>query len=152
MDVALDTNIIMYAHDVRDDVRRERARDLLERALRLRGVLPRQAIGEFVAASRKLRDLAREDAVFIARSLSAAYQVVASTEADFDAGLDAHVSHGLGFWDALIWATSRSAGCRWLLTEDLQDGRTLGGVTFVNPFAPANDALVDRILPPVSVA
>ena len=32
------------------------------------------------------------------------------------------------------------------------DGRTLGGVTFVNPFAPANDALVDRILPPVSVA
>jgi len=30
----------------------------------------------------------------------------------------------------------------------MQDGRTLGGVTFVNPFAARNATLVEAILPP----
>jgi predicted nucleic acid-binding protein len=42
--------------------------------------------------------------------------------------------HGLQFWDAMLWATARRAGCSLIATEDFQDGRTLGGVTFRNPF------------------
>lgn len=38
------------------------------------------------------------------------------------------------FEDAVLWATARRVGCTTLLTEDLQDGRTLDGVTFRNPF------------------
>ncbi|MEJ0071427.1 MAG: hypothetical protein WDO24_24820 [Pseudomonadota bacterium] len=34
-----------------------------------------------------------------------------------------------------------------LISEDFQDGRTLDGVRFVNPFNPTNDELVDTILP-----
>jgi hypothetical protein len=34
-----------------------------------------------------------------------------------------------------------------LLSEDLQDGRRLDGVLFVNPFAPENQKLVDLALP-----
>jgi predicted nucleic acid-binding protein len=39
-------------------------------------------------------------------------------------------------------------GLSFLMTEDLQDGRSLHGLTFVNPFQPVNDALVNHILPP----
>ena len=42
--------------------------------------------------------------------------------------------HNIAFWDALIWAAARRAGCTTLYSEDFQNGRTLEGVTFVNPF------------------
>lgn len=42
---------------------------------------------------------------------------------------------GLAFWDALIVAAARSAGCDALLTEDLQDGQDLDGLVVVDPFA-----------------
>jgi predicted nucleic acid-binding protein len=56
------------------------------------------------------------------------------------------------FFDAMLWATVKAAGCRVLLTEDLQDGRGLEGVRFVNPFDPANNSLVDLVLPPLAEA
>ena len=40
----------------------------------------------------------------------------------------------LSFYDALIVAATVDAGCRILLTEDLQHGRKFGGVTIQNPF------------------
>ena len=40
----------------------------------------------------------------------------------------------INFWDALILAAAEQAGCRWLLTEDLQAGQTFASVTIVNPF------------------
>ena len=55
-------------------------------------------------------------------------------------------SHGLSFWDALLWATVRAVGCRVLLSEDMQDGRVLGGVTILNPFAEANTPRVNALL------
>ncbi|WP_148361046.1 PIN domain-containing protein [Acidiphilium multivorum] len=47
---------------------------------------------------------------------------------------DAVIHHGWSFWEAMIWATAKKHGCRILFTEDGQAGRTLGGVTIVNPF------------------
>jgi len=40
----------------------------------------------------------------------------------------------LSFRDALIVAAAKSASCRYLLTEDLQDGQDLDGVLVINPF------------------
>lgn len=41
----------------------------------------------------------------------------------------------LSYWDGLILAAARSAGCHRLLTEDLNHGQILGGVRIENPFA-----------------
>ena len=41
----------------------------------------------------------------------------------------------LAFWDTMLWATARQAGCSVIVGEDMQHGRRLGGVEFVNPFA-----------------
>jgi predicted nucleic acid-binding protein len=42
--------------------------------------------------------------------------------------------HTLSFWDGLIAEAARRAGAARLVTEDLQAGRTLGGVRVENPF------------------
>ena len=42
---------------------------------------------------------------------------------------------------------AQRAGVRHLLTEDLQDGFALQGVTFINPFKQKNDQLIDELLP-----
>jgi hypothetical protein len=41
----------------------------------------------------------------------------------------------LAIWDAIILAAASEAGCRVLLSEDMQEGFTWGGVTIINPFA-----------------
>lgn len=42
--------------------------------------------------------------------------------------------YGLGWWDALIVAAAQVSGCRYLLTEDLQESQALGHVEVINPF------------------
>jgi len=43
----------------------------------------------------------------------------------------------LHIYDALIVASAAEAGCGELLTEDMSDGMTIGGVTIRNPFGPS---------------
>jgi predicted nucleic acid-binding protein len=122
---------------------------LVERALRSRrGILLLQALAEFYSvATRKLRtppDLAR---AFVHHQ-GAVLPVHGALAGDLDLAMASVQDHGLSFWDALLWATADRVGVRYLLTEDFQDGRRLGRVTFVNPFDPANVALLDRELPP----
>jgi predicted nucleic acid-binding protein len=57
--------------------------------------------------------------------------------------------HRLAFRDAMLWATVKAAGCRFILSEDGQDGRDLDGVVQVNPFNPTNDRFVDLALSPL---
>ena len=62
--------------------------------------------------------------------------------------MDAVAGHSLSFWDAMLWATAKRAGCQVLISEDGQDGRLLGGVTWVNPFAsPRAPLLLDALGP-----
>jgi predicted nucleic acid-binding protein len=59
--------------------------------------------------------------------------------------MDLMLDHGLAVWDAIILATAAEAGCRVLLSEDMQDGFTWGGVTIVNPFASPPHPLLDDL-------
>jgi predicted nucleic acid-binding protein len=51
------------------------------------------------------------------------------------AALNLASEHRLQIWDAVILSAASSAGCRLLLSEDLQDGFTWNGLTVVNPFS-----------------
>ena len=42
--------------------------------------------------------------------------------------------YGFSWWDALIVAAANTARCDVLLTEDLQHGQQLDGVTVLDPF------------------
>jgi predicted nucleic acid-binding protein len=72
----------------------------------------------------------------------------AADNSDLSAALAAVRAHRFSFWDAMLWASARRVGVSHFLTEDLQDGFELQGVTFINPFRTHNDQIIDGILLP----
>jgi predicted nucleic acid-binding protein len=96
-------------------------------------------------ATRKLAS-SPDDACSFLAGLRAALPVYAATAPDLDKAILGTQRHGLSFWDAMLWATADRIGVRYLLTEDFQDGRVLGGVTFVDPFRDRNERLLAKIL------
>jgi predicted nucleic acid-binding protein len=44
-------------------------------------------------------------------------------------------THHLDYWDAQIWATARLNQIHILFSEHSNDGKTLEGVQYVNPFS-----------------
>jgi predicted nucleic acid-binding protein len=126
----LDTNILIYAFAA-DDRRSARAETLLAEG----GVVGVQVLNEFTSVAR--RKLGWDWA-----QIEAALGVIGELTGPARAlTLDVHTAAlrlaragDLSFYDALIVAAAADAGCRWLVSEDLQHGRRLGGVTVVNPF------------------
>ncbi|MFH1573317.1 MAG: PIN domain-containing protein, partial [Acidobacteriota bacterium] len=55
---------------------------------------------------------------------------------------DASQRYALSWWDALIVAAAQAGDCRYLLTEDLQDGQDLDGTLVVDPFRHGPDEVL----------
>jgi predicted nucleic acid-binding protein len=147
--ISFDTNVLVYATAAISDARATRARDLIARAMRAASsVLLLQTLGEFSHVAIRKAAIPVADIRRTIDAWRAVLPVQAADDSDLTAALDAVGAHRLAFWDAMLWACARRAGVRHLLTEDLQDGFALHGVTFVNPFKRENDRLIDELLPP----
>lgn len=59
---------------------------------------------------------------------------IAVSEALYHRALDVRGRWRFGFYDSLVVAAALMAGCRTLLSEDLQHGQKLDRLTIVNPF------------------
>lgn len=131
----LDSNIFVYADDHRYAVKQAISLALYERARATGlGVVSTQVMQEYfsvvVGKIRMPPDLARKRV-----ELMASLHVVQIDPPLILAAIDLHRLHQLSIWDALIVQAAAAAGCRELLTEGLQPGARLAGVTVVNPFA-----------------
>jgi predicted nucleic acid-binding protein len=146
--VSFDTNVLVYATASISGPKVMRARDVIARAMRTSAsVLLLQTLAEFSnVAIRKARIPVRDIRSTI-DAWRAVLPVQVADESDLLAALEAVRAHRIAFWDAMLWASARRAGVRHLLTEDLQDGFVLQGVTFINPFNQENDQLIDELLP-----
>lgn len=126
----LDTKILIYAFAA-GDRRSARAEALLAEG----GVIGVQVLNEFTnVVRRKLGwDWPQIDAALavIAELVGPAHPL--KPEIHAHAVKLARVNP-LAFYDALIIAAAADARCHVLLTEDLQHGRKIGGVTIQNPF------------------
>lgn len=129
-----DTNILFYAIDARDSRKHSRARRLLNNADSTRVPLLLQTLGELSNAVIRRQPLLLSQTEKLVQVLSVMFAVVPADFADISEALSVHNHHHLQFWDAVLWATARRSGCSIFLSEDMQDGRTLDGVTFRNPF------------------
>jgi len=130
-----DTNVLVYVDDSDFPAKQRRALDLVAEHRRAgTGVVSIQILQEyFVAVTRKLR----VDAGIARRKveLLAEFDVVGPDVSDILAAIDLHRLHQFSFWDGLVLRCAKQAGCRVLLTEDMQPGRKVDGVLIVNPFA-----------------
>ena len=146
MRIALDTNILAYAEGTNGTEMRDRTLELLQRLPPDAVVLPVQTLGELfnvlVRKAKRRRGRAREAVL----SWSDAYPTVETNPAVMLSAMDLASDHGLSIWDAVVLSASAEAGCRLLLSEDLQDGFTWRGVTVVNPFSAKRHPLLAGIV------
>ncbi len=147
MKLSFDTNVLVYAADIDAGPRHARAAELLERAAQADCILTLQSLGEFFNATTKKARLPPAKAGAFVEAWRRVFPVHGADEAALEDAMHAADRHRLAFWDAMIWATARQAGCRLLISEDMQDGWSLGGLLVVNPFEPGNTALLDAALP-----
>jgi predicted nucleic acid-binding protein len=144
--VTFDSNVLIYAVS-RSDPRHAAATELIDRAVRGDCRQTLQSLAEcFNVLSRKYRMPAIEAYRWV-QAFQRLFTVIAANESDLDCAVRAVQRHRLSFWDAMLWATAKRAGCSVLFSQDFQDGRRLEGVLFVDPFTPENRKVVDLALP-----
>ncbi len=125
-----DTNVILYLLSG-DDARADRA----EKELSAGGVVSVQVLNEFASvASRKLKMSIAEIREVLA-TIRAVCAIVPISEETHDVGLQVAERYGLSVYDAMIVAAALLAGCKTVMSEDMQDGQILEGRLQVqNPF------------------
>jgi len=133
--VAIDTNFLVYAEGVNDAEKRDIALKLVRNLPQDMTVIPVQALGELFNVLTRKAGKSRAEARDIILGWRDAFPVAQTTSKAMLTATDLATDHQLSIWDAVIMSVSAQAGCRLLLSEDLHEGFTWGGVTVVNPFA-----------------
>ena len=146
MTVSLDTNVLAYAEGLNGTRARTAALRLLQRLPADRTLIPVQALGELFAVLVRKARRSRSQAARAVLSWGDAFPLIETSSDVLLAATDLAVAHELGIWDAVMLAAAADAGCRLLLSEDLQDGFTWRGVTVVNPFAATRHPLLEALL------
>jgi predicted nucleic acid-binding protein len=146
MRLALDTNVLAYAEGVNGGARRDTALTLVQRLPQHLVVLPVQVLGELFNVLVRKAGRSRSDARDAILSWCDAFLLAETSPEVMLKAADLATDHQLGIWDAIVLSAASQAGCRLLLSEDLQDGFTWGGVTVTNPFGAAPHALLDSLL------
>ena len=150
MRVALDTNLLVYVEGVNGPARKKSALQLLNQLPQGTAVVPVQALAElFHVLVRKARRPASEARAAVLGWQDACSTVETSTAVLLTA-IEVAAQHHLAIWDAIILCSASDAGCRLLLSEDLQHGFTWQGVTVVNPFARPMHNLLEGLQQPPS--
>lgn len=133
----LDTNVLVYSFDPNEPAKQQIARQLIKTALSSQmGVISSQVVQEFLNVAQ--RKFARPMNVTEARHylnsvLLPLCQHFPSINL-YDKALMLREETEYSFYDSLILAAAIEMGCKTLLSEDLQDGRTLHNLTILNPF------------------
>ncbi|QYU69468.1 PIN domain-containing protein [Leptolyngbya sp. 15MV] len=148
--VALDSNILVYlaglARVEEDRAKTTRVRQVirtLESTVEI--IAPVQTLGELYVVLRRNKvppAKARNEV----GDLAEAFGTAPSVSSTLLAALDLAADHRLQFWDSLILTAAQEANCTLLLSEDMQDGFAVGGLTVVNPLASEPHPMLARLL------
>lgn len=134
--IFIDTNILVYSHDVDAEVKHQIARNiLLELWGNRNGVLSVQVLQEFyVTMTRKVLNPIPPSRV---RNIIRDYFSWHIEINDFNSILIASrigEDYKISFWDGLIVAAALKANADKILSEDLQAGQIIEGISIENPF------------------
>lgn len=142
MNVSFDTNVLIYASDASAPEKRALAIQIIQEVASGGGFVAAQVLGELLSATHRKGP----DAIEVAREIIDilyAKMVVVETNRDVrrSASLLAQ-AHNMQFFDALICTILAKEGVAILLSEDMQDGRVIDGLTILNPFNAANTGTI----------
>ncbi len=146
MKVALDTNILAYIEGVNGASRKASAAEIVAQLPAGDTYLPVQVLGELfrmLVRKAKYKAASAQAAVLNFADL---FPLIETSPSVLTSAAELAVDHGLDIWDAIILTAAASAGCRLLLSEDMQEGFTWNGVTVANPFSAKPHELVQELL------
>ena len=131
----VDTNVLIYAHDV-DAGRKHDIANMLLRELwgERKGVLSLQVLQEFyVNVTRRITNpLSKESARLVVSSYGIWCMETALT--DITSAFRIEDESHIDFRDALIISSAVKSGASQILSEDLISGQRISGIQIVNPF------------------
>jgi len=133
----VDTNVLIYAHDRTQGRHHEIASTIVAGLWESGGgMLSTQVLQElYVNLSRKLRKPMSRPRARTVIERYMAWPIHQVESADILAAAELEHRHTLAFWDALLVVAAQRLGAARILTEDMQPGRSFGGVRIENPFS-----------------
>ena len=146
MRVALDTNVLAYAQGINGDAMKKTALTLIGALPVGAVVLPAQVIAELFQILIRKGQLVPAQARTAILSWCNVFPVAETSLPVLLGAAELAVTHRFSFWDGMVLASASEAGCRLLLSEDLQPGFTWNAVTVANPFATAKHPLLQNLL------
>lgn len=132
----VDSNIVVYAHDVSSNSKHARSRELIERLWTSgRGALSVQVLQEtYVTLTRKApKSLSPRVAIEIVEELSA-WPVHVPAAVDVIEAARLAARYQLSFWDGMIIRSALESGAETLWSEDLQHGMRIQSLRIASPF------------------
>lgn len=135
--VFVDTNILVYAHDLDAGNKHDQAAEIVSQLWESRnGVLSTQVLQEFyVTLTRKVSStLSKLEARKLVQKYSHWHLVLNDPSIIIQAS-EIEESNNISFWDALIVSAAYSQNVPTILTEDLNHGQIIEGIFIKNPFA-----------------
>ncbi len=141
--IAFDTNVLVYAQQLKDSRNRHETAEFLVRRIALSGgMIPIQVLGEFLNVCKYKLKIAPLDAIGQVQDYLEIFECPQTMSGDLtDAALLAEQMN-FSYFDALIITVARRAGATMLLSEDMQDGLEIDGLRIVNPFTVTNTAFL----------
>jgi predicted nucleic acid-binding protein len=131
----VDTNILVYAHDLKHGAKYERARALVQKLWESEsGVLSTQVLQELCVSLRRkvARPLSAEGTRKVIEDY-ASWEIVVKTAESVMQALEIEERYKISFWDALIVQAAGSCRVEAIYSEDLADGQSYGDVRVINP-------------------
>lgn len=137
VEVFIDTNVFVHHLDATHAGKHDAAGRLVREALR-----DRNACISFQVVQECLNTILRKAEVPLDEAGARSYldvvlvplMLVPATPALYQRALEVRQRWRFSFYDALIVAAAQSAGCRRLMSEDLQHGQRIDGLLVENPF------------------
>ena len=125
-----DTNVLIYAF-AKDDRRTKIAEALLAGG----GVLGVQTLNEFVAVAVRKLGMSWEEVLEALSAIRVLFpSPVPLTVQTHDRALGIAGRYGYHIYDSLVIAAALEAHCNTLLSEDMNDGQTVEGLTIRDPY------------------
>ena len=131
----LDTNVVLYSLNDSGPVKHKVSQTLVARAIAGEFVISTQVLAELAAVIiKKFADqLTPRDLVAFLDTL-APIPIIKPDAEIVRRAVQAHAAYHIGFYDGMIVAAAERAGCKRILSEDLNAGQEYFGVEVFNPF------------------
>lgn len=132
--IFIDTNILVYALDNRDNDKMNKARNILRKVIyENKAVISAQVINEFYVAATKKLSIDKNLIKTIVHNFKN-MEIIASDLQLTENAIKISIESQISFWDSLIIAAAEKANCKLIISEDLNSGQKYQDISLINPF------------------